>query len=75
MMMFHVMGFPILLATLFWVVVLALLVFSVYVATRSLRTGATTHRLESPAEMLDRRFAAGEIDTDEYYERRAGLRP
>ncbi len=28
----------------------------------------------SPAELLDRRLAAGEIDAEEYYEREAALR-
>lgn len=74
MMMFHVMGFPILLAIVFWLLVLGLIVAGVYLAIRATRSGAN-HRRESAAELLDRRFAAGEIDTDEYYERRSGLRP
>lgn len=73
-MMFHVMGFPILLAIVFWLVVLGLIAAGVYLAIRAVRSGPG-HRRESAAELLDRRFAAGEIDADEYYERRSGLRP
>jgi len=41
---------------------------------RSLRS-TPTHQLESPAELHARRFVAGEIDTDEYFERQSGFAP
>jgi len=68
------LGLPIVLAILFWLLVLVVITVGVYLAVRALRSPASP-RHESAGELLDRRFAAGEIDTDEYYERRAGLRP
>lgn len=38
------------------------------------RGGASTDRVDSPEEILRRRFAAGEIDEDEYFRLQAGLR-
>ncbi len=36
--------------------------------------GSSTDRVDSPEEILRRRFAAGEIDEDEYFRLRADLR-
>jgi hypothetical protein len=41
---------------------------------RSLRS-TPTHRLEPPAELHARRFAAGEIDTVGYFERQSAFAP
>ena len=38
------------------------------------RTDRPVGRQQSPMEILDERFARGEIDEDEYYARRATLR-
>ncbi len=41
------------------------------------RSGTTQHPplVESPEEILRRRYAAGELDEDEFLRRRAGLEP
>lgn len=53
--------------------VLIVLVGSVgFLAVRAARGGRMT--LDSPRELLERRLAAGELDTDEYYERESALR-
>ncbi len=64
---------------LFWALVgLAVLVLAVVAIiwlvrrTDTPRPGPTTGR-ETPEELLRRRYAAGEIDEDEYERRRAGL--
>jgi len=71
--MMHVMGFPMALGIVFWIAVLALVLAGAVLAIHALRPGSP--REQSAAQLLDRRFAAGEIEADEYYERRAGLRP
>jgi putative membrane protein len=58
----------------FWGVVL----FVVVALFRGTGNGGRTDRLDrrqqSPLEILDERFARGEIDEDEYYARQATLR-
>ncbi len=55
---------------LFWIVVIIALVWLL----SQRRTGAPPPpRKESPLELLQRRYAAGEISTEEYEERRARL--
>lgn len=59
---------------LFWLVVVGLLVWTVtrlLPADRGEQRGRGT---DTSQDLLDRRFAAGEIDTDEYERRRAVLR-
>ncbi|MEZ5117504.1 MAG: SHOCT domain-containing protein [Candidatus Nanopelagicales bacterium] len=55
---------------LFWVAVVALAVWGVVHLTRTDRTSAP---VESPRAILDRRFASGEIDAEEYARMRALL--
>jgi len=55
---------------IFWIVVIIALVWLL----SQRRTGALPPpRKESPLELLQRRYAAGEISTEEYEERRARL--
>ncbi len=55
---------------LFWV----LIVLGIVWLARGAPTGLpTATRRETPLEVLDRRFAAGEIEVDEYRERREVL--
>jgi putative membrane protein len=55
---------------IFWIVVIIALVWLL----SQRRTGAPPPpRKESPLELLQRRYAAGEISTEEYEERRARL--
>lgn len=61
---------------LLWVVLIATGVWAIYRLTRSGRTTSSPVRppvVESPIEILDRRFASGVIGVDEYSERRARL--
>lgn len=54
---------------LFWV----LIVMGIVWLARGAPTGPTGTRTETPLQLLDRRFAAGEITADEYSERREVL--
>lgn len=57
---------------------IALLVLAVVATVRLVRRPPTSQldtAQESPDEVLRRRYAAGEIDEDEYLRRRAGLQP
>lgn len=51
---------------LFWIVLIAALFFSITPVSRN-------RRRETPLEILQRRYAAGEISTEEYEERKAKL--
>jgi putative membrane protein len=67
------------LMPLVWILLVGLVVWAVIRLTQrpSDQTGAQPRR-ESPQEILDRRFAAGEIDTEAYVRARdtlAGRRP
>lgn len=62
---------------LFWLLLIGIVVWGL---TRMLPAGQATRaseqraeQRETPQEVLDRRFAAGEIDSAEYRERRADL--
>jgi putative membrane protein len=57
---------------LFWVALLALIVWLV-VQLSSSRARPFTSPLESPEDILDRRFARGEIDEQTYTSQRAVL--
>jgi len=57
---------------LFWVVVLALVVWAVVALLPGARAGGRG-RPETPEEILDRRFALGELDTEEYRRAREEL--
>ncbi len=50
---------------------LALLAGAIYLG---IRTGLRGGPRDDPMAVLDRRFAAGEIDADEYHERASALR-
>lgn len=61
--------------SVFWIALLALVVWGV---TRLLPTGgqtpdASTARAETPEEILDRRFALGEIDAESYQRMRTEI--
>jgi len=62
-----------LLMTVFWVVLIAGIVWAVVNLTPSRRDGSTGMP-ERPEEILDRRLAAGEIDAPAYEELRSKLR-
>lgn len=51
---------------LFWIAVIVVFVFSITPVPRS-------RRRETPLEVLQRRYAAGEVSTKEYEERKAKL--
>jgi putative membrane protein len=50
------------------------IVATVWLARRMNATGDPSPARESPEDILRRRYAAGELDEDEYLSRRAGLR-
>ncbi|MGD2173132.1 MAG: SHOCT domain-containing protein [Gammaproteobacteria bacterium] len=54
-----------------WILVVALLVWIVVTATRS--AGGSRETPRSAREILDSRYANGEIDRDEYQQKRADL--
>lgn len=54
-----------------WIVWIAVIVLVVVLLTRA--GGSTEGRRESPLDILERRYAAGEISTEDYEERRARL--
>ena len=54
----------------FWALIIAGVV---WVARELVRSRAAQAGVESPAALLDRRFASGEISADEYRERKAVL--
>jgi putative membrane protein len=65
---------------LFWVAVLVLLVWAVVRLSRAIESGRgpaavsrQPEQRDTPRETLDRRYAAGEIDSAAYNEIRAGL--
>jgi putative membrane protein len=69
------MAFWMLLQWLFGIAILVLAVIAVIWLVR--RTGNNDHaqlRAESAEEVLRRRYAAGEIDEDDYLRRLSGLR-
>lgn len=55
---------------IFWILILALIIWAVRFAS-SRNDDETSHR--SPREVLDERFARGEIEEDEYRRRRQEL--
>jgi uncharacterized membrane protein len=60
--------------TVFWVGLVVLVIWAAYRA--STRTGGDRDekpRLETPEEILDRRYVAGELDDDEYRSKRETL--
>ncbi len=56
---------------LFWIVILGLLVWFVVAATR--QPGGRGEGRKSAREILDERYARGEIDREEYEQKRADL--
>ena len=60
------------LTIIFWIVLFALVMLMIwYLFKRNRRPGTTTR--ESPRETLDRRYAEGKIDEDEYRRRKEEL--
>ena len=66
------MGFGWLFMGLFWVVVVGLVVWAVITLLPGARTGGLG-RPETPEEILDRRFAQGELDPEQYQRARQEL--
>jgi putative membrane protein len=58
---------------LFWVVVIGLIVWAVVALLPGARSSGGPARSDGPREILDRRFALGEIDTEQYRRARAEL--
>jgi putative membrane protein len=59
---------------LWWIVGLALLVIVVWIVARRMRSSAPPPSRESPEAILQRRYALGEIDHEEYEQRLTILR-
>jgi len=57
----------------FWIAVLALILFLVVRLLPSSNGRPDTPAVDSPEEILDRRFARGEIDVETYQVQRAAL--
>jgi putative membrane protein len=62
-----------LLMGVFWLVLLGLIIWAVVRLLPDRSDGGGGARLESPEEILDRRFARGEIDLETYQAQRAAL--
>ncbi|WP_211373953.1 SHOCT domain-containing protein [Cellulomonas fimi] len=58
---------------IFWVAVLALIVWAVMRVFPAGGARGSAPRVETPQEILDRRFAAGEIDSETYRAMRVAL--
>ena len=60
---------------IFWILLIALLVWGAVWLVRRNRPGRAGHgsTKESPTETLQRRYAAGDISTEEYEERKRKL--
>jgi putative membrane protein len=56
----------------FWLVLLALIIWAVVRLLLS-RDGGSERDVDTPEEILDRRFARGEIDLETYQAQRAAL--
>jgi putative membrane protein len=54
---------------IFWLLILALIVGTVWRASRHLSGRGPSERSESPQDILKKRYARGEIDKNEYEER------
>ena len=59
---------------LFWLVLLGVILYAVVRLLPSGRPAGRDRDQESPEEILDRRFARGEIDIEMYQAQRAALR-
>ena len=58
---------------LFWVLVIGLIVWAVVTLLPNVRSTGRRAGQESPMEILDRRFALGEIDAEQYRRAREEL--
>ncbi len=57
-----------------WIVVLGLIIWAVVTAIYSPgESNSTAHKADSPLEILKRRYARGEIDKEEYQEKKKDL--
>ena len=68
-------GFGMAGMVLFWLAVVVALVFAtrVLIGRPGARDGGTGHAVETPLEILRRRYARGEIDREEYEEKKRDL--
>ena len=58
---------------LFWLVLLAVVIWAVVRLLPTRRDAGRSREVESPEEILDRRFARGELDLETYQVQRAAL--
>ncbi len=58
---------------LFWLLVIGLVVWAVMALLPGARGGGVVGRRETPEEILDRRFALGELDGEQYRKAREEL--
>jgi len=68
------MGLMALVMVVVALVVVGGLVAAVYLGVRALRSPERSGVDDSPRALLDRRLAAGEISSEEYFERESALR-
>lgn len=67
-------GWMMVVMPLVWIAITAVIVWAVFkVVQRPANPVADQPRRETPQEILDRRFASGEIDADAYTEAKAHL--
>lgn len=68
------MGGGMIAMTVFWVGLVALVIWAVFRASTGSGDGRDEKpRQETPEEILDRRYVAGELDDDEYRSKRETL--
>lgn len=72
------MGGGMILSTVFWVIVVGLIIYGIVLftmkqATKKENSSAVEKREDSSMEILRERFARGEIDEQEFEERKAFL--
>ncbi len=58
---------------LFWIVLLGVILYTVVRLLPARRSGPRDHGSDSPEEILNQRFARGEIDIETYRSQRAAL--
>ncbi|GAA2025517.1 hypothetical protein GCM10009740_13970 [Terrabacter terrae] len=61
------------LMVLFWAVLIGVILWGVMRLTQRPREGTAPAPVESPRQILDRRFASGEIDEEQYAAARRAL--
>lgn len=57
----------------FWILLLAALLIGAVFLVRSMRSGSKEHQGPTALDVLDQRYARGEIDRDEYLRRKSDI--